>query len=267
MSAHLFNLRTAPVPNFPLSYDSRSPPHMETFEAFFEDWLAQQEAFLDQLLLRASAPQGQSCPSHDHRGDGDGDGDGEADRALIEQVLGHYQRFYEEKTRVAREDAFLFFSAPWLTSFERTFLWIGDFKPTLLFRFLGSAVDGLTAAQSEEVERIGAETRWRERELTEAMARVQESVAAPPLLCLLRASAGQPPRDGELCALEAAMAQLKEAMVAVLEDANALRAATARRLMEVLSPAQTVKLLAAAAQFQVRIRWWGKQRAASAALR
>lgn len=233
---------------------------MENFEAFFEDWLAQQEAFLDQLLL-ASESEDQSCPQNSPRRS-----DGEADRALIEQVLGHYRRIYEEKMKLAREDAFLFFSAPWLTSFERTFLWIGDFKPTLLFRFLGSSVDGLTAAQSEEIERIGAETRRRERDLTEAMARVQESVAAPPLLRLLRESAGQPTRNGEVCVLEEAMAGLRESMVAVLEDANELRAATARRVMELLRPAQTVKLLAAAAQFQVRIRRWGKQRAASAPL-
>ncbi|KAF8021530.1 hypothetical protein BT93_G1851 [Corymbia citriodora subsp. variegata] len=233
---------------------------MENFEAFFEDWLAQQEAFLDQLLLRASKPEDQSRPPHDRDQD---HGDGEADRALIEEVLGHYQRFYEEKMKLARGDAFLFFSAPWLTSFERTFLWIGDFKPTLLFRFLGSSVDGLSAAQSEEVERIGAETRRRERELTEAMARVQESVAAPPLLCLLRGSAGQPARNGEVCVLETAMSELRESMVTVLEDANALRATTTRRVMEVLSPFQTVKLLAAVAQFQVQLRRWGKQRAAS----
>lgn len=233
---------------------------MENFESFFEDWLSQQEAFLDELLLQASEPEDQSYLRHNRSG-------GEADKALIEQVLSHYQQFYEEKTKLAREDAFLFFSAPWLTAFERTFLWIGDFKPTLLFCFLGSSVDDLTATQSEQIERIRAETRRRERDLTEAMARVQESVAGPPLVCLLRASVGQPVRNGEVCVLEAALAELGESMVAVLEDANALRAATVRRMMEVLSPAQTVKLLAAAVQFQVRIRRWGKQRAAWAPLR
>ncbi|XP_030537894.1 protein ZW2-like [Rhodamnia argentea] len=234
---------------------------MENFEAFFEDWLSQREAFLDQLLLHASKPEDQSRPRHNHS-------DGEADKALIEKVISHYQQFYKEKTKLAREDAFLFFSAPWLTAFERTFLWIGDFKPTLLFRFLGSSVDDVTAAQSEEIEHIRVETRRRERDLTETMTRVQESVAAPPLLCLLRASAGQPERNGDICVLEAALVELGESMVAVLEEANALRAATARHMMEVLSPAQTVKLLAAAAagQFQVRIRRWGKQRAASAPL-
>ncbi|KAI6687931.1 hypothetical protein NL676_024759 [Syzygium grande] len=79
---------------------------MEDSEAFFEDWLARQEAFLDQLLL---------------------------------PVL-------RGEDEVGEEDAFLFFSAPWLTSSERVFLWIGGFKPTLLFRFLGSSVDGLTTA-------------------------------------------------------------------------------------------------------------------------
>ncbi|XP_030454310.2 protein ZW2-like [Syzygium oleosum] len=136
---------------------------MEDFKAFLEDWLARQEAFLDQFLLRASEPEDPSCLY--------GDG-GEADRTLIEQVLGHHQRFYEEKMKLAKEDAFLFFSAPWLTSFERTFLWISDFKPTLLFRFLASLVDGLIVAQSKGIERIGAETWRREWELTEAMAKV-----------------------------------------------------------------------------------------------
>ncbi|OWM70740.1 hypothetical protein CDL15_Pgr014413 [Punica granatum] len=64
------------------------------------------------------------------------------------------------------------------------FLWNGGFKPTLVFNLIDRG--NLTAEQVRDIEQLRDEAKRKERELGEVMAGVQESVAAPPLLGLLR---------------------------------------------------------------------------------
>ncbi|TKY74500.1 Transcription factor TGA4 [Spatholobus suberectus] len=84
----------------------------QSFEAFYEGWLARQENLLEQLL--SVMPDA-----------------AEQQRTLIEQALCHYQQFLEEKSKVANDDVFLLFPRPWLSAYERALLWIGDYKPSL----------------------------------------------------------------------------------------------------------------------------------------
>ncbi|OWM70742.1 protein DOG1-like 4 [Punica granatum] len=214
------------------------------FTTFFGHWLDHHQALLDQLLPLA-ASNGLTTDHNSHQL-----------ASAIGQVLLHYQHYFDEASKLAREDIFLLLSAPWLSPLERTFLWNGGFKPTLVF----SLIDGrdLTAEQVRDIEQLRAEAKRKERELGEAMAGVQESVAAPPLQGLLRLRArGARALDGEEPDLEMAVEGLRAAMRGVLEGADALRGATVRGLMEVLRPDQTVRFLVAAAEFQLRVRRWG----------
>lgn len=103
------------------------------------------------------------------------------------------------------------------------------------------------------MEIVKAETRSEERELTETMAMIQENIAAGPLLILARRA--QNMVDGETSAeREAAMRTLHTGMLVALETADGLRAKTVRKVLEILSPIQTVQLLAGAAEFELRIR-------------
>ena len=175
---------------------------------------------------------------------------------MIQEVLSHY---LEEKSRAAKEEVFLFYSPPWLSSFEKiTLLWVGGFKPFLLFKLLAYSVTELTPEQEETIERVKYETRREERELTLAMATIQESVATPPLLNLVKRF-GKLIDDEEL-ELESAMETLKAAMLRTLERADKLRRSTVRKVIEVRSPVQTVKFLAASSEFQLRVRKWGLQK-------
>ncbi|OMO57480.1 hypothetical protein COLO4_35349 [Corchorus olitorius] len=209
----------------------------ENFQTFFNGWLLRQENFLRQLV--------HSTNENETQWQGN----------LIQQVLSHYQQYLEEKTRAVKEEVFLFFSPPWLTTFEKTLLWIGGFKPFLLFNILANSVTELTPEQQESVERVKNETRREERELAEAMATIQESVAMPPLWDLARRSGKL--IDGETSELESAMEKLKAAMVRTVEKADNLRSSTAKKVIEILSPTQTVKFLAASAEFQLSVRKWG----------
>ncbi|XP_047180561.1 protein ZW2-like [Vigna umbellata] len=202
----------------------------KSFEAFYEEWLARHENFLQQLL--SVTPN---------------DNDAEQ-RMLIEQVMCHYQQFLEEKSNVANGDVFLLFSPPWLSAYERSLLWIGDYKPSLILRLANGHVTGLTAEQREKMERVGDETKRAEREVSEAMASVQESMASPRMLVLVRVV------DGEKTEQQAAVQELKEALKKVFEKGDALRASTMRKVVEILIPPQTVQLLAATMRFQMRVR-------------
>ncbi|KAK2980020.1 hypothetical protein RJ640_020046 [Escallonia rubra] len=219
---------------------------VRSFERFFEGWLVRQEHYLDELNSKLQT-------GHESRD--------EDLKDLITRVLGHYQQYYEEKSRVANRDVFLVFAPTWFTPFERTFFWIAGFKPGLAFRMMASLVDDLSEEQGRRMDRLKEETKAEERELANELARIQESVAAPPMVELARRG-GRPPVDGEIGETEDVIEVLRSAMEAVLGSADMLRTRTAERVAEILSPVQNVKFLAAATQLQLKIRVLGLQKEA-----
>ncbi|KAL4281315.1 hypothetical protein GQ457_03G034710 [Hibiscus cannabinus] len=214
----------------------------QNFASFFNGWLVRLERFHERLVqaLNEDDIQHQQLES------------------LIQQVLSHYEQYLVEKSTAAREQVLLFYSPPWLTSFEKALLWVGGFKPFLLFKLLANSVTELTPEQGEAIERVKCETRREERELTQDSATIQESLAALPLLKLVRRYGGR--IDGELSELESAMENMKVEMLRALERADKLRRTTVRKLLQTLSPVQTVKFLAASAEFQLTVRKRGMQK-------
>uniref|UniRef100_A0A2N9GWC9 DOG1 domain-containing protein n=1 Tax=Fagus sylvatica TaxID=28930 RepID=A0A2N9GWC9_FAGSY len=125
-------------------------------------------------------------------------------------------------------------------------------------------VKDLTDEQTRRMEEVKAETKNGEKELTETLARLQQSVAAPPMVALARRIGRI--MDGEISSLDSAIEALKTSMLRVLEDADSLRKSTVSKVVEILSPVQTLKFLAAAAQFQLQVRRWGMERDSQKAL-
>ncbi|TXG52600.1 hypothetical protein EZV62_021769 [Acer yangbiense] len=167
------------------------------------------------------------------------------------------QQYYQEKSIAARQDVLVFFSPPWFTAFERSYFWVGGFKPTFVFKLLDdSSVEDLTEEQEREVQQIKSKTRREERKLDDTMARIQETLAiSPPLLSLMRRFGDH----SQLSELDSGETELLTAMLVALENADALRGKAARGLMEILSPIQTVKVLTAAAQLHLKVRRCGLQ--------
>ncbi|KAL8457853.1 hypothetical protein ACS0TY_035647 [Phlomoides rotata] len=113
-----------------------------------------------------------------------------------------------ERARAADQDVFLLISPPWLSSFERSLLWISGFRPSMFFPIINSAVaEELSSDQRRRIEEVKAESRRQEREITQAMARIQEMVAEQPVYSLMRRFEGLV--DGEWPELEEAMDELK----------------------------------------------------------
>ncbi|MED6213104.1 hypothetical protein PIB30_090016, partial [Stylosanthes scabra] len=215
----------------------------QQFHAFYEEWLQRQQTLLNDLLILSNAPHSQQ--KHNHT-------------TLIETVLSHYQQYFDHKKRLQNDDVLLLFSPTWLSTYERALLWIGDYKPSLILRIADAALHDLTSDQIHAIERIRAETRRGERELSGAMAGVQESVASPRVL--QRARRVGRLLNGEIDELDEAMAGLRNAVEEVFQRGDELRVATVRNVVAILSPPQTVSFLAAALGFQLRVRRWGLER-------
>ncbi|KAK9153963.1 hypothetical protein Sjap_001443 [Stephania japonica] len=228
--------------------DDNASWNSSSFAAFFEGWLVRQEHYLDELL----SAQNSFTNEDDERQQ-------EELRGLISRVLSHYQQYYQAKALAARNDVFHVLSPSWFSTLERSFLWIGGFKPGLVFELLGSAVGDLGSEQMVLIERLKGETRAAEKELEEEMAGVQESVAAPPLLEMAR-RAGRLVNRERRSGVDTVLETLRSSMQVLVENADHLRAMTTSKVIEVLSPEQGVKLLAAAAQLQLKIRMRGEQR-------
>ncbi|XP_027070555.1 protein ZW2-like [Coffea arabica] len=231
-----------------------------SFQAFFEDWLVRQQRFLDELL---SAQESSSTTTTTSRFD-----DTDVVGDLIARVLAHYQEYYDEKSRMAHRNVFLAFSPTWFTPLERTFLWIAGFKPGLVCRLALSSLDDLTEDQIHRINGLSRETNWQEKSLDQKMAKIQESVASPPLVDLARRegmqiqSATGSDIEGGIDDVDNQIEPLKSAMQNILRDADGLRTRTAETMAGILSPLQNVRFLSAAARLQFRIRMLGFQREA-----
>ncbi|PWA73082.1 transcription factor [Artemisia annua] len=223
----------------------RRPFNVTEFETFFNGWLVRQEEYSQELR---SALQTRETVA-----------DNDVLRELITRVLAHYQQYYEQKSRIANYDVSLVFSPPWFSAFERSFFWIAGFKPGLAFRIVSSSVDDMDTDQVERMERLTVETKAEERELENEMARIQESVAAPPIVEVVRRMEYGRNVDGMYNDMARATEGLRGEMEVVLANADMLRSRTAERVVEILSPVQNVKFLAAVAELQLKIRMWGWQ--------
>lgn len=213
------------------------------FERFLQRWMVSQEHYLDELLTTE-----RNCGEYGEKEMTD----------LVSRVLTHYQLYYEQKSRVIERNVFVVFSPPWFTPLERTLLWIGGFKPGLAFRIVAEAVGELSEDQRRRMNELQEETRTEERLLSDELARIQETVAAPPLMELARQAGRR--RDGEILGSDSVTELLSSALETVVRDAELLRMSTAVKVVEILTPIQNVKFLGAVGRFHMKIRTWGLQR-------
>ncbi|CAH1451240.1 unnamed protein product [Lactuca virosa] len=212
------------------------------FENFFQGWLVRQEHYLEDLRSAM-----QTCDASE-----------DDLRDLIARVLAHYLQYFEEKSRIANHDVSLVFSPPWFSSFERSFFWVAGFKPGLTFRVVDRSVEDMNKEQVEMMERLKAETKAEERELENELAMIQESVAAPPIVEVARRGENWL-ANGKYDKMESAFETLKEQLEVVVANADMLRSRVAERVVEILTPVQNVRFLAAVTELQLKIRTRGWQ--------
>ncbi|MED6130943.1 hypothetical protein PIB30_005599 [Stylosanthes scabra] len=221
------------------------------FAAFLEDWMLRQRTYLRELR---SAQQ--------HREElGDSD-----NRELINRVLCHYDQYYQEKSRMAQRDIFLVFSPPWFSSLERTFLWIAGFKPAKAFHLVNQVVRDLSEEQRHMLSQLSMDTRMKEKDLNDELAKTHESLANSPLIetarshgraCLDRTrQRSRHTREIEIEREEEGRVarELEVAMESIVASADELRTNTALGVLQILRADQAVTFLADVAELQLKIR-------------
>ncbi|KAL1816981.1 hypothetical protein ACET3Z_019555 [Daucus carota] len=215
------------------------------FEIFLQGWLLRQHRFHE--LLQTTLQN-----IEDHKEDDL--------NVLLSKVLSHYHQYYERKSEMATHNVFLVFSPPWFTPFEKTFFWVGGFRPSLAFKVLETVINGeeLTEQQRQRLDMLKDDLAREEADVAREMASTQEKVATDQ--AVMEAVKKMENRiDGEILELDAILRGLRSGMEIVLSCADSLRVATAGKLTQILNPVQCIKFLAAVTKLQLRIRTKGMQ--------
>ncbi|XP_055808531.1 protein ZW2-like [Solanum dulcamara] len=227
----------------------RSSHDDNSFEVFLESWLIRQEQYLNELIVAQETFDEEAQESDI--------------KDLISRVVAHYQEYYEEKSRMTHRNVLRVFSPTWFSPLERSILWITGFNPGLAFNLVTESIKDLNEHQVESINWLRHEAKFQERSLTEELANIQESVAAPPLVELAHRVGMQVIYTDNINEeVDENIDLLKTALENVVMDADRLRTTTAERVVGLLNPLQCLKFLSAAAQLQLRVRMMGMQREA-----
>ena len=177
-------------------------------------------------------------------------------RDLINRTLAHYKAYYQERSSLAERDVLLVFSQPWLTPFERTFLWVAGWRPSLTFRLLEGEATGAVREQE-------AETAEEEQTLTAEMSRLQEIMAAPAMVAVIRRATEH--RNGQSSLEEERVLEhVLRSLQVLLQKADDLRVRVVKGLVRVLTEEKMVDLLASATHLHLRLHSRGTRLAAAA---
>ncbi|CAA7031077.1 unnamed protein product [Microthlaspi erraticum] len=213
----------------------------QSFTSFVNGWLVRHRYFVEQLAC-ASSFDGTTL---------------EEQQSLVTQFLSHCLQYYQKKSAtvsVAGDNVFTFFCPPWFSSYAKLILWVGDFRPSLVFKLTASSVDDLTRHQEDRISSLRSETRRKERDVMRDFALVQQSVADPPVMLAARRVGAMGMVDGEESDLEDAMEVLKAGMAAAMNNADQLRCSTVGRVVEILTPSQAIKVLRTIGELHLRLR-------------
>ncbi|KAI3451605.1 hypothetical protein Pfo_008270 [Paulownia fortunei] len=260
----------------------------ESFHKFFECWIVEQNQHL-QELVSASKEQEQQQQQREQGWNGGTETQEEVDervlRPLLERVIQHYEHYYRAKSRWAKNDVLSMFNPSWRSSLEDAFLWIGGWRPSMAFHLLYSKsglqlearldelIQGLSTgdlgdlspSQLEKVNVLQKETIREEKDITEKLAKQQETVADSSMVELAHAvtemiregAVDQVMDEGRV---DATLAPKEEGLVEILGRADDLRLKTLKKVTDILTPIQGVYFLIAAAELHLRVHEWGKKR-------
>ncbi|PIA50800.1 hypothetical protein AQUCO_01200212v1 [Aquilegia coerulea] len=208
------------------------------FGDFFKEWLVTLQSDLEQLNFLSSQVHLEVELEN-----------------IVGRVVSHYQHYYETKSRATRENVLLLLSSPWLSTYERSLLWISGFRPGVSFRLVETLLGGeLSSDQVQKIKRLKAETSAQEKALSNEMARIQESVAGPSWMEICNRMDTQVVCNGDV---DQVIGKIKGELTDLAINADNLRATTGRKLINILSPVHATKVLAATARLQLRVNAWG----------
>ncbi|XP_057492749.1 protein DOG1-like 4 [Actinidia eriantha] len=261
-------------------------PERETFQKFFECWLVQQDQLLQELISASKShhpnPNNNRATTTESNTESSMTESTQL-RSLIDRVIEHYENYYRAKSRWAKEDVLAMLSPSWRSTLEDAFLWIGGWRPSMAFHLLysksglqleaifdelirglrtGDLAD-LSPSQLNRVDELQRTTIRNEKDVTEKMAKVQETLADTSMVELSHAVSDMRrggDADVEEERVESVLGPKEEGLEEVLHSADVLRLRTLKSVVEILTPIQAVHYLIAAAELHLRFHEWGKKK-------
>ncbi|XP_043721970.1 protein DOG1-like 4 [Telopea speciosissima] len=262
-------------------------PVQENFHKFFECWLAEQNHYLQELL---SASKDNNNPNRNEDPARADEEEEKVLRPLINRVVRHYEEYYKAKSIWVEHDVLRMLSPTWRSKLEDAFLWIGGWRPSIAFHLLysksglqlenhltelfrglrtGDLAD-LSPSQLTRIDELQRKTIREEKEVTEKMAKHQETIADSSMVELShvvtelmndrdgeRSSHGDAEREAERERVNSALKRKEQGLERIVEKANDLRLRTLEGVIEILRPMQAVHFLIAAAELHLRLHDWG----------
>jgi hypothetical protein len=160
-------------------------PELESFPRFYEHWLLEQNKYLEDLIS-VSKLHNKSIDTNTSQ-----------TSTLINQVIEHYEHYYEVMSRWAKQYVLGMLTPSWTSTLEEGFMWIGGWRPTMAFHLLYSKsglqledqladfirglstgdLGDLSPTQLNQVDKLHSKTIKEERNISEKMAKHQETVA------------------------------------------------------------------------------------------
>ncbi|KAK6150783.1 hypothetical protein DH2020_015715 [Rehmannia glutinosa] len=262
----------------------------ESFHKFFECWIVEQNQHLGQLVSASKEHEEHQRQQRERGRNGRTETQEEVDerilRPLLERVIQHYEHYYRAKARWAKNDILSMFNPSWRSSLEDAFLWIGGWRPSMAFHLLYSKsglqlearleelirglatgdLGDISPSQLEKVDELQRETIREEKEITEKLAKQQETVADSSMVELTHAvtemiregaAVDQVMDEGRV---DDTLAPKEEGLAEILQMADDLRLKTLKKVIDILTPIQGVYFLIAAAELHLRVHEWGKRR-------
>lgn len=255
----------------------------EGFHKFFECWLSEQDQHLHELISASK-----QHPRNGNTAELTPEEQDRVVRPLIDRVLRHYEQYYRAKSNWVKRDVLTMLSPSWRSSLEDAFLWIGGWRPSMAFHLLYSKsglqlearlaelIRGITTgdladlspSQLVRIDELQRNTIREEKELTEKLAKQQETVADTSMVelshvvteLLSQDESGRSPGGIEEERVNSTLAPKENGLEEILEKADNLRLRTLKSVIDILTPTQAVHFLIAAAELHLRLHEWGKRR-------
>ncbi|KAG5583344.1 hypothetical protein H5410_053971 [Solanum commersonii] len=174
-------------------------------------------------------------------------------RSIVDNAIAHHDEVYRMKANAAKGNVEHLLSGMWKTPAERCFVWIGDFRPSLLLQLLGNQLEPLGEQQLLAIKTMQRTCHEAEDALSQGMQTLEQSLGEA-------LANGYPFTDGTPGDVGNYMAQMAKAIgnLGTLEgfllQADNLRRQTLEQLHLILTTRQSARALLVISGYFSRFR-------------
>ncbi|KAK4725316.1 hypothetical protein R3W88_028095 [Solanum pinnatisectum] len=173
-------------------------------------------------------------------------------RSIVDNVIAHYDEVYRMKANAAKGNVEHLLSGMWKTPAERCFMWIGDFRPSLLLKLLGNQLEPLSEQQLLAIKNLQLSSYNGEDALSQGMQALEQSLVET----LANGSPftdGIPGDVGNMGQMAKAMEKLR-VLEGFLVQADHLRRQALQQMYRILTTRQSARALLAINGYFSRLR-------------